>query len=157
MNDPKQCEVIRDMEVMIPLRQTVVYSRAERDDLARIIVERLGDTFDALNTQIMLKQAEHIIADALEINKENAISGVQGKRMELLGAVVETKRVTAYEYAGAKYEQLEAKAKAAADELKEYREFLRKLKTDVADTETGEIITRAKCTKDGITIAITLP
>ena len=137
----------------IPVR---VMDGTERACLATDMVVALTQENTHLEAYIMLRNAADVIDQACEIAKDKAVMEAE-KDSKVLNAEVTTRRSVAYEYEDDTLDELERKIDALKKEADERRKMLRALKTEMADTETGEIMKPARLVKDGISLVVKLP
>ena len=140
--------------IMIPSR---VCGENERYELAKALTDQMLEVVSAPEAYVMLKHAEHVVKLSIEELKELTVMRIEGKGEMVLGADLKLKRAVEWEYDDPELEQLEAQKKEIAEKIKVRQKFLQGLKSEVADTTTGEIAKPAKLVKDGQTIAVTLP
>jgi hypothetical protein len=145
----------------IAYRTPFLYTEAERQDVVAILLDNLLETHSALEAHVVLKQAEKIIAMAMETNKEAAITCMTAKKVDVFGATVSSKRnPTKWEYPESDpvLPKLNAELERLKEEVKLRQKFLQSLKDELADPKTGEIILPAKkLTDGGENIAVELP
>lgn len=144
-----------------PIRERIesaIMSGAEQTEQAKKFAERLLQEHDALTAYVFIKQTETIAKQAMELLKNAAINAASDvgaeKEITVGSAKIKTRRVTEYEYYHPRLTSIETEMKKLTEEEKNIKLVLRNLKSDIADPETGEIISPAKKTRDGITIAI---
>src|ERR1051326_3708331 len=155
-NDPEQSTLIAESpDERFPV--TVAKNESDRIAYAQKLNHSGLMEFDALQWQIVLKNAEAIIKLAQEINKEDAIGKLEGKEAEMLGCKVAQRRAVEYEYAHPRLAEIENEIESLKNEGKKIKLMLQSMKKPMADPDTGEMIEPAKKLRDGVTIAITLP
>lgn len=127
----------------------------QRQDLAIKASENLLETMSAVEAYVLIAQMQDIVDTTKELLKERAITGVQGKEMDVFGAKVSTRRSVAYEYDAPTLARLDGQKKEIDTKLKAVKKLLEATGKYV-DDETGEMNTASKI-KEGITIAVSLP
>lgn len=138
---------------------------AERSIMADRLRNQLLEAGNAIEGVVSLKAAEEIVKEARELLKDKAILGMTEKKETWLGADVSTRRDAEWDYHNDlelhKLEGDKANLKAQMDEIdkqiKDRMAFLQKLKSEMADTATGEITVPATLIRDGLNIAVSLP
>lgn len=138
--------------IMIPNR---MLNTLQRETLAQEASNNLLETMSAVEAYVLIAQMQDIVDTTKELLKEKAISGVQGKEMDVFGAKVSTRRSVAYEYDAPTLARLDGQKKEIDTKLKAVKKLLEATGKYV-DDETGEINTASKI-KEGITIAVSLP
>jgi 2-phospho-L-lactate transferase/gluconeogenesis factor (CofD/UPF0052 family) len=128
-----------------------------KDQIPSVGLE-LSDTLreftDSMTAYVMLSQAEQIIKSAKEQTLDHAIMKMDGKEMSVFGAKVTLRSIKEYEYDDSTLDKMESDAKELSEKIKARKEFMRLIKTEQADTATGEIVKPAKLTRHGTTIAV---
>ncbi len=127
----------------------------QRQDLAVKASENLLETMSAVEAYVLIAQMQDIVDTTKELLKERAITGVQGKEMDVFGAKVSTRRSVAYEYDAPTLARLDGQKKEIDTKLKAVKKLLEATGKYV-DDETGEMNTASKI-KEGITVAVSLP
>lgn len=151
--------------IALPFRAPALLDADERHDAAVVVLAKLHNSFDAVQTHVLLKQLEKVIEAAVEMNKEAAIAKMpttNGKNVteSIFGATVTLKRgAKKWEYPNdAVLTKAEADLKAAKDAKSDREKFLQHLKNEVVDPQTGEVISPAKLISDGgNVISVELP
>ena len=115
----------------------------------------LLEKYSKLEGYVILHQMEKIVELAKERLKEGAITKITGKSENVMGAEVTLRRTTSYEYEAPTLARMDAQKKEIDGRMKAIKKVLEATGT-YADTETGEMNTATK-TKEGVTIAVTLP
>jgi vacuolar-type H+-ATPase subunit I/STV1 len=143
-------------QVTFPTR---ISDEVGRYEASTKLVNALGQEFDGAQIQVVLKNAEDIIKNALIINKESCLMKLTEKETIIFGAKVVTRRSTEYDYSQTPaVAKLESEVKELQEKIKKLKDQLKSLPAqEVVDTATGEIYYKAKLIKDGIVPAITLP
>lgn len=159
-NDPEIFERLGSDDI-IPFSHALVIphltvNSGERLETANRLRLLLSEEHGKLAAYVLLKQAEAIIAEAIDIQKEDAIAKAEGKKGDCLGAKYELKGVRKWEYEDSQLYVLEQRGKDISEQIKARKRFLESLTEEIASTQTGEITKPAKLIQDGITIAITL-
>lgn len=124
---------------------------------ANKLLDRLREETDELSAYVMLKQAEDVISEAIDLQKDNAINAMDEKTKTIWGAKLETKRSKAFEYVHPRLTEIAEQIKALNAEAKSIKLMLENMKEPMIYESTGEVIEPAKCLKDGLQIAVTLP
>jgi len=150
-------EDIRHGAEMLAIPTKVQPSGSERFRMASRLADHLLQSHNPIEAYVILKNITEVSGVAMEALKDGAIGGVTGKEELIFGATCSLRSVREYEYDDTTITKLEAEMAVIKKNLAERKEFLRKLKMEVADTSSGEILRPAKCVKDGSTIAVTLP
>lgn len=114
----------------------------------------LLERYSAVEGYVILAQMEKIVEQAKEALKERAIAKVSGKEELIMGAKVSLRRSVAWEYDSPTLARLDVEKTSIAEKIKAHKNALESGATVVSDE--GQIET-AKKTKDGITIAVSLP
>lgn len=138
---------------------TRISNEVGRYEMSSRLIDVLGEQFDAVQIHVVLKNAEDIIKNALELNKESCLLHITEKEMTIFGAKVVTRRSTEYDYSETvSVATKEAQIKALTSELKLLKDQLKILPAqEMVNPSNGEIYFKAKLIKDGIVPAITLP
>ena len=114
----------------------------------------LREFTDSTTAYVMMCQAEQIIKSAKEQTLDHAILKMDGKEMSVFGAKVTTRSIKEYEYDDPGLNEMERQAKELSEKIKARKEFMRLIKTEQADTETGEVVKPARLTRHGTTLAV---
>lgn len=140
------------------LTATVAPTGAERFQMAVRLTSFLRESHTDIESFVILRNIKDIAEAASEALKEGALSEMEGKEMAVLGARVTVRGLREFDYSeDSELGEMEKKAAVLKKEIADRKSFLRNLKMEVADTATGVIIRPATCTKDGSTLAVTLP
>lgn len=152
--------------VELPFTAPILPTKDERYDSALFIVERLKENYSALEIHVILKHMAELVDQAIDMNKEDAISQIpamngKGVATTVFGAIVSPMRGRSkWEYPEDDPELplLERAVEVAKDHLKSRQTFLQKMKEEVADPKTGLIIRPAKAVSDGgVILKVELP
>ena len=152
--------------VELPFTAPVLPTKDERYDAALFMVDHLKESYSALEIHVILKHFSELVDQAIDLNKEDAVTQipvVNGKNVAVtvFGATVTPSRGRSkWEYPDDDPElpTLEQAAETAKENLKARQTFLQKMKAEMADPKTGAIIRPASCTSDGgVAIRVELP
>ena len=114
------------------------------------------EEYSALEAYVKIKNVAEILSVALDQIREQAILSLSGTSQEVLGATAQLKALPRkWEYDDGEVRRLEAEKLAVEAQLKARKKYLENLKTEVANTATGEIIRPARCIAEGVTIQVT--
>lgn len=147
-----------ETQILTQDRFPVIICRDESDRIAAAqrLNRALLQEFNPLETYVILKNAEAIIKDSLEIGKEGAIMKLEAKEENVLGVKVSQRRAVEYEYDHPRLIKIDAEMEVLKAEKKKLQTLLQSMTKPQADIDTGEIINPAKKTRDGLNIAVTL-
>lgn len=139
-------------EVMIPRRvlkpeETILMI----EHASRVLLE----SNTATEAFVLLAQMEKLITAVKETLKEKAIAKLNGKEEVVLGATVALRRSVSWDYNSPTLARLDIEIKERQEKMKAHKRALESGAT-IVDPVSGEIETATK-TKDGVTIAVTLP
>lgn len=152
----EDAHIIETSHSSVPAVPIRVMNGAERACMATDIVNGLTLEHSSIEAYVLLKNAENVIAQALEIDKERAVHQAV-KDSTILTAEVTTRRDVKYEYEDETLADLEDKALALRKQIDERKKLLRTIKSEQADTVTGVISRPAKVVKDGLSLVVKLP
>ena len=151
--DPSQVDIPRKSLSKLVLPDKAI-PKADIPEMAERLSETLREFTDSMTAYVMLKQAEQIIKSALDQTLDHALAKMDGKEMTCFGATVSMRSLMEYQYDDSGLADLERKLKELKEKIDARKEFMRLIKTPVADTETGEVVQPAKLIRDGSTLAI---
>jgi hypothetical protein len=140
----------------VPTVPVKVMTGTERAVMSTDLVNALHQEFSGVQAYVLLKNAEDVLKQSIEIAKERACATAE-KDTRVFDAEVTTRRSVEYEYEDSVLDKLEDQIKELKKQADERRKLLRTIKSEQADTATGEIMKPARCVKDGISIVVKLP
>jgi len=116
----------------------------------KLIAEVTSGEVDVLQVAVQFKAMEEVIATVRKDKRVQAeiiaIVERNKNKVEFAGATLEIRNRTTYHYdADGKWSEFEGRIKALRVEQKKREEFLKSLKEEVADAQTGEIFAPIKC------------
>ena len=152
---PDTADTARAGDELAFLQRSVV-GKAEFEATAETLTAALLDEHSALEVYVKIKNIAEILDVALGQIREQAILSLSGTSQEVLGATAQLRPLPRkWEYDDTEVRRLEADKLAVEAQLKARKKYLENLKTEVANTATGEIIRPARCIAESVTIQVT--
>jgi hypothetical protein len=143
---------------LLPVPAVVHLTEADRIKAVIRVNESLVENRGPLMALVIWKNVESLAKLAVTMLTEPALGEVEGRETMVMGAKVAVKRSRAYEYGNdSVLTQLEEEKKLLEEDIKTRKRFLEALRGPMIDANTGEEVLPAIQTKDGQTIAVTLP
>jgi hypothetical protein len=152
---PETTDIARVADELVLLPRTIV-RKSGFEASAQGLTSALMEEYSALEAYVKIKDISEILSVVLDQIREQAILSLCGTSQEVLGANAQLKALPRkWEYDDGEVRRLEAEKLAVEAQLKARKKYLENLKTEVANTATGEIIRPARCIAEGVTIQVT--
>ena len=152
---PETTDLARAGDEIVLLQRTIV-RKSGFEASAQGLTDALMEEYSALEAYVKIKNLAEILSVALDQIREQAILSLSGTSQEVLGATAQLKALPRkWEYDDGEVRRLEAEKLAVEAQLKARKKYLENLKTEVANTATGEITRPARCIAEGVTIQVT--
>ena len=152
---PETTEIAGVGDELVLLQRTIV-RKSGFETSALGLTGALMEEYSALEAYVKIKNVSEILSVALDMIREQAILSLVGTSQEVLGAAAQLKALPRkWEYDDGEVRRLEAEKLSLEAQLKARKKYLENLKTEVANTATGEIIRPARCIAEGATIQVT--